>query len=286
MAANYTLSRILPLVREALKVPSNFTFDQFADATWRVLETAGVPGVERFPAVQIGLSTHIYNYEQAPYDLRFAFTEAFQYLIRNGYIIPGVNTHVRGFPESGKFYRTPSGEAWATETEPMPEDVEGYMGLLWRLVPNLDGVIEQYVKEGLRSYERGNIFAAAVMLGAASEKAIYLLAESMRKVFKVPRQTATLEKLINGRGLNKLFEFIQITVANASAIIPYGVSQGASAHLMSIIEAIRVQRNDAVHPQGAKVSVNKVRFSYQAFVHALEMLERLRDWFSKNPGAI
>jgi hypothetical protein len=283
---DYTLSWILPFVRDALKEASNFTFDEFADAVWRILDNAGNTGVHQYSPNQMGLSGNIYNFEQSPHELRVAFTEALYYLISSGFIMPGVHTHVRGFPQQGRFYRTDRGAAWAAGGEPLPEDVDGYMKLLRRLVPKLDRVIEQYVIEGLRSYERGTLFASAVMIGAASEKGIYLLAESMRQAFKDPKQTATLEKLINGRGLNALFTFIQETLNKSSKVIPYGVTEGASAHLLSLMEAIRVQRNDAVHPQNARVSANLVRLSYQAFPHAIEMLENLREWLVANPNSI
>lgn len=55
---------------------------------------------------------------------------------------------------------------------------------------------------------------------------------------------------------------------------------------MSLIEAIRVQKNDAVHPQNAKVTLDSVRLSYQAFPHAVEKLDALRQWFLANPKSI
>jgi hypothetical protein len=93
--------------------------------------------------------------------------------------------------------------------EPPPEDVSGYLKYLRRVVPKLDAVIEQYVAEGLSAFERGTYFAAAVMIGAASEKAIYLLADSMRTVFKDAKQNAMLDSLVSRRGLKALFDFIQ-----------------------------------------------------------------------------
>ncbi len=175
------------------------------------------------------------------------------------------------------------------QCRPGSEDVDRYLNLLRKLVPALDPVIEQYVTEGLKAYERGTHFASAVMVGAASEKGVYLLSKSMRQIFKDTKQTATLERFISGRSMNSLFGFIQNVIAQAQQpprVIPYSVTEGASPHLMSLIEAIRVQRNDAVHPQNASVSADSVRLSYLAFPHALQKLEELRAWFSANPGSL
>ncbi len=68
---------------------------------------------------------------------------------------------------------------WTAGRDPLPEDSARYMALLKKLVKALDPVIEQYVSEGLSSFEKGNNFAAAVMIGAASEKEVYLLGDAM-----------------------------------------------------------------------------------------------------------
>jgi hypothetical protein len=53
-----------------------------------------------------------------------------------------------------------------------------------------------------------------------------------------------------------------------------------------LIEAIKMQRNDAMHPMNAAVSADSVRLSFHAFPHALEKLEALRAWFLANPKSI
>lgn len=284
---DYSLSWILPFVRESLRERGNFSFDGFVDGLWPVLGNAGVSGIEKHPPTR-GYSGTTYDWSQAANQLRVVTCESFYYLIQNGFVIPGAPTNQPGFPDKGRFYLTTRGIAWAASVEPPPEDVEGYLKLLKKLVPNLDAVIEQYVTEGLRAFERRTYFAAAVMIGAASEKAVYLLAESMRLTFKDHKQSVKLEGLINSRGMKALFDFIQDTIINGqkSKAIPYSIAEGASPHLMSLVEAIRVQRNDAVHPQNAKVSDLSVRLSYQAFPHALEKFEELREWFIKNPNTI
>ena len=44
-------------------------------------------------------------------------------------------------------------------------------------------MIKKYVQEALTTYERQAYFAAAVMIGAAAESAVYLLAAAMQKSF-------------------------------------------------------------------------------------------------------
>jgi len=88
--------------------------------------------------------------------------------------------------------------------------------------------------------------------------------------------------------LNSLFRFVEKIVADAESarLIPYDVTEGSTRYLVSLIESIRVQRNDAVHPMNAQVSGNSVRLSFGSFPHALEKQEALRAWFLGNPKSI
>ena len=122
-------------------------------------------------------------------------------------------------------------------------------------------MIEQYVLEAVTAFERQAHFASAVMLGAASEKALYALAESLLGAIKNSTEREKLQNLFDRRRLFALFDFMQKTISVASKrALPHAISEGATTHMMSIYEAIRVQRNDAVHPMNASVSADSVCF--------------------------
>ena len=287
----YNLAWILPYVRQSIPgLKDIFKFDEFADGVFALLEMQQTPTIGKQP-------THTgrtYNEAVVHRDIKFAIVEAFYYCEQNRFIL-------RQPPSHGSYFNRPSfavsgdecvitarGREWAAGGEPLPEDYNGYMNGLSKLVPNMDKVITQYVAEGLSSFVRDRYFAAAVMIGAASEKAVYLLADSMLASFKDAAQEAKLKKLLDKRSLNALFTFVEKTIldAHAADIIPYALMEGTSRHLMSLVESIRVQRNDAVHPMNAQVSADSVRLSFGAFPHALEKVEALRAWFAANPKSI
>jgi hypothetical protein len=284
---NYSLSWILPFVRQSLRERGSFSYDGFVWGLWHELERVGVAGVSKIP-YERNYSNQPYDYAQAPHELRSVTTEAFYYLFHNGFTMPETPQSLPGHPSEVTYHLTPRGLTWAAGDEPLPEDVDGYMKVLHKLVPNLDSVIEQYILEGLSAFERHTYFAAAVMVGAAAEKAVYLLAQSMSDAFTDVMRQEKLNKLVERRRLNDLFHAIEKTIrdANTAKALPYAVFDGAVSHLMSLIEAIKVQRNDAVHPMNATVSADSVRLSFYAFPHALEKLEALRAWFLANPRSI
>lgn len=64
--------------------------------------------------------------------------------------------------------------------------------------------------------------------------------------------------------------------------IPYKVHEGSEIHLLSLMEAIRVQRNDAVHPATAAVSKRSVWLTLIAFPAACRKVYDLIDWLQAN----
>jgi hypothetical protein len=177
------------------------------------------------------------------------------------------------------------GIEWAKGNEPLPEDIAGYMKFLHDRIQNLDAVIEQYITDGLIAFERGAYFAAAVMLGAASEKTIYLLGDAMLGALKSQKAKQTLEQHLKGRSLNPLFTFIR-DVLDRNRKTPNFPFDGAITHLLSLIEAVRTQRNDSVHPTTGQVSADSVRLLTASFPYALSKSEELRAWLVANPQSL
>lgn len=287
----YSMGWVLTYVRESFRkhpAHSPMSFNDYIEGLWEALERAGVSGIKK-KTTQGFDGTH-YAVDQAALEIRYAAVEALNYLLLNALLVhTPESTSIIGLRPGDKPYRlSKRGAEWAANQDPMPEDSAQYIALLKKLVAGLDPVIEQYVSEGLSSFVRGNYFAAAVMIGAASEKEVYLLGDALMIALKDPAKKTTLRSLLDGRGLNRLFEFIRQEIEDAvrNRLIPYKVTEGADTHFMSLIEAIRVQRNDAVHPQNAKVTADSVRLSYHAFPHALEKVDALRGWLLSNPGTV
>ena len=276
----YSLSWILPYVRRALNGVGNLNFNQYLGNLWLQLEKDQIADAQRH-TIHTGTPGQII-WDGAPWGLRNAATEAFFYLFRNGFISPQPPSGYPNHPGFDRYDVTLRGLEWAKGNEPLPEDIAGYMKFLHDRIPNFDAVIEQYITDGLIAFERGAYFAAAVMLGAASEKALYLLAEAMVDALKSPKAKQTLEQHLKGRSLNPLLTFVRDAFERNRKVpnIPY---DGAIPHLMSMFEAVRTQRNDAVHPTTGQVSADSVRLLTASFPYALSKSEELRTWLIANP---
>jgi len=190
MSPNYDLSWILPYVRESLRGRGNVSFDSYMEGLWEVLHRAGVKGVEKRGAHQ-GYAGTSFNFDAAPQDLKLAAIEAFAYLELNRLVLRPPPTNVASLLSHSQITITQRGQDWANSVEPLPEDYNGYMK---QFGATTDAVVRQYISEALNTFIRGTYFASAVMIGAASEKATYLLADSLVPALKDPAKQAGAAK--------------------------------------------------------------------------------------------
>jgi hypothetical protein len=126
------------------------------------------------------------------------------------------------------------------------------------------------------------------MVGAASEKCLYRVADAMLVAVTTARLKTNLEKAYKYRKFNDLFEAIRAILSHAVKLpdASYEVFNGAEEHLVSIFKGIQTQRNNAVHPKNAVVSEDEVRLTFMAFPYALEKAEQLGIWFQAHPNSV
>jgi len=284
MPSSYDLAWILPHVRESLRGRGNFTFDGFADGVFAILEKVGVGSIEKRNP-NAGYNGYAYNFDAAHPDIRLAVTEAFYYLEQNRFTLRPPPTNATAFQPHGQFTITTRGQEWANGVDPLPEDYDGYMN---QFSASTDPVVRQYVSEALNTYIRGTYFASAVMIGAASEKAIYLLADALVPALKDAAKRSALQKKIDARKLETLLKGVEQIVieGHATKTIPFDVMGGTTRHLLSLFDSIRLQRNDAIHPMTFAVSTDSVRFMLNAFPLAFQKVEALQKWCNTHPNAL
>jgi hypothetical protein len=267
----------------------NFEYRNYADAVLNKLHAAGEPGIVKNDSFHMSTGNP-FDDAKIPYQVKQLLAEAHFYLFRHGYIAPMAADSYKNHPTWNRYNVTIRGQEYFSGSDPIPEDARSYLEFLRQLLPALDTVIMQYIVEALKAFEREAYFATAVMIGAASEKAVYLLADSLVRALKSTARRTALEKALGGRSLFALLDQVRETIdtesAGKNAPIPYSASEGASAHLASLFEAIRTQRNDAVHPMKGTVSASSVRLLLHSLPSALATTEKLKAWFDANPGSL
>ncbi|MFA5350264.1 MAG: hypothetical protein WC357_02900 [Candidatus Omnitrophota bacterium] len=175
------------------------------------------------------------------------------------------------------------GESVAKEGVLPYYDPEEYASVINSIAPAVDQVIKQYAIEGINCFRQRLFFASAVMFGAAAEKTILTLLESIAKAETDHKVKAKMEKLLERPNLPEIFASIRDRLDSLikAKTIPYSVHEGSIEHLLSLFEMIRVQRNDAVHPDIGEVNKTKIFLVIQTFPGALEVTYRLIKWLNE-----
>jgi hypothetical protein len=283
-----TVDLMLSLVRQSYRSSmGDFSYETFINRLWKGLDTIGAAGVNKVPEQERWQHNHqIYDYDGSSHELKAVAIEAYSKIIRTGFVSEQPNQNFGVNRPTGQWFRwTARGLAWIDDAQAIPEDPSAYMHYLRENAGKLDPVVEQYVRDALVAFDRGADFAAAVMVGAACEKLLYLLAEAMLEALAAPTERTKLGKLFESRKITAVADLLREKV-DASKLIPYSVREGSGAYWSAMIEAIRQQRNDAVHPMNAKASRDSVRLSLAALPAVVQGAEKLREWLQQNRVSI
>ena len=279
---------MLSLVRQSYRDSmGDFGYSVFISRLWQELDKVGVSSLGKLSEQEkLNYGGRPYNYAKSSSQLKSAATEAYFRILHSGFVVVQPDDNFGVAPPSGQWFRwTARGQTWIADAQPVPEDPSAYMDYLRTLVGSLDPVVEQYVSEALVAFDRGADFAAAVMVGAACEKLLYLLTEAMLPALQSPAEKMKLEKLFESRKISQVADSLRVRIETAKSI-PYPVKEGAGAYWSAMIEAIRQQRNDAVHPMNAKASRDSVRFSLSALPAVVQGAGKLQSWLLQNPASV
>ena len=124
-----------------------------------------------------------------------------------------------------------------------PEEI---LTALEQKVGNLDEVVRQYYLESLRAYQEGLYISSVICLGAASERAIYWLAETIESYSE--KYQEEIEKRRNGN-IARLTEYLSNTVIPNTFVNDKDFARELKDLLDGLGNLYRENRNEAGHPK-------------------------------------
>lgn len=281
MPEQITKGIVLRYMREALKIYNCNPHSTLITKTIQNMIEANI--LER-PSENV---SSLYNhYAHRNPELEKLLVECYTFLIIQGIIIPASTTPNFGGTDAWNNFRiTKYGEEWASsEGEPIPEDVDGFIKFIKNAISGIDEVVLQYITESLNTFNSNYIFASAVMLGAASEKLIYILAEALLNSSIINKLKKDISDALQYRKLKASLDLASIAINSLieQEKIPYNIHEGSNHYLATLFDAIRIQRNDAVHPIAGKISKGQLRLLLLAFPHACKKAYDFLNWLKEN----
>ena len=118
------------------------------------------------------------------------------------------------------------------------------------------------------------------MLGVASKAAFIEMATSFGKWLPDPQGKKFIELLENPKGdyISKFIEFRK-RIEPIRTDLPEELADGMALTLDSVLDLLRVYRNDAGHPTGKKILREDDFTNLQRFARYLEKLYALKNFF-------
>lgn len=165
-----------------------------------------------------------------------------------------------------------------------PEDPERYMQTLSAQISDLDELIFLYAKEALGAYSAHCYLASTVMLGVASERAFQLLGEAFAPWLPIKEEEKFRETFdkSNRTYIAKFEEFCK-RIEPRKSDIPSELSDNMALTLDSILDLLRINRNDTGHPTGKQFDRDEAYINLQMFARYLKKLYALREFFLSSP---
>ena len=183
--------------------------------------------------------------------------------------------------ENWELKLAPAGVAAVRDEDYNPDDASGYLARLAKDVPNLSKVAMMYIREAVRSYTARSYLASTVMLGVASEAAILEMAERLAHHY----QDTTLQSILDDERVpySRKFREVRKRLESQKQDLPHDVSDGMTLTFDSVLDLLRVNRNDAGHPTGKHFDRDDCYIALRMAIRYLKKIAALTAFFSEAP---
>jgi len=183
------------------------------------------------------------------------------------------------------FFRlTEYGKGAVAKGKPQPYDPDGFLKEFDRQIPAADQVARDYLVEAVRAFNANCPRAAAVLIGAASEKAVLLLHEEFAKQIVDPAKRKKFDKDSDGpisRKYGALKQRLDLMVAATK--LSWELSETIRSELPSGFELIRRCRNSAGHPEmGGAADEDTIFLNLRTFIEYARRVHALITYFQTN----
>lgn len=278
MAPMPASEQVRSLLLEYLKTHDN---GQYSDAVNGVIRLAVEKGLIQRPQ-EDGRSYLDRLEHQDQKVIKERVRQAFWQLLVQGILVFGLN---EGSPNWPWYRLTDHGQKVAEGQGAQPYDPDNCLQEFKRENPDADPVIVDYLDEALRAFNHGCQKSAAVMIGAASEKALLLLLEAFEAAIADEGKREKFRKSYNWtiasryRALkNNLDRLVE------AKVVPREQGEVVSGLLPVAFELIRRHRNAAGHPEIVATPKPDTNFlTLRGFTEYVRGIYLLIGHFKQNP---
>jgi len=184
-----------------------------------------------------------------------------------------------------KLTLTAKGHAVADGTQVNPDDPSNYMKRLLEAAPTTTETVRLYLEESLHAFVEECYLSSAVMLGVAAEAATLEIADAF--TLWAGRSADQLRAHLANRKtfyIAKLEEF-QKRLAVAKPQIPGELSDSLDLYVNSVLQLIRLTRNEAGHPTSRRLDRDECFNNLVVYAGVHKRLYLLKNFFLNPVGS-
>ena len=178
---------------------------------------------------------------------------------------------------------TAYGEKVLSTPEYVPHDPSGYLARLKNEISAIDDVVILYLEEALGCFQANYLFASAVMLGCAAEKAMLQLIEAFGISITDSQKKIKYEKETKSWIIKKKYDALWKWLEPLANNLPNDLADDLHTILDRVFDLIRTTRNDAGHPTGKKIERDTIRANFILFPKYCKRVYALMEYFKNNP---
>jgi hypothetical protein len=181
------------------------------------------------------------------------------------------------------FVLTEAGKRFLQSARLSPYDDATYLRHVDQTIPNFSGSIRILLSESLQTFKAGYLVASVVLLGVASEQIVYDLFESYKNAHSNKRIRRNLQERWNRKGtIRTRFDLLWSELEqHKSPLNAVGLWDGTDGLVKAAFHAIRVARNEALHPPGRQFDAVEVDGVLSMFIPYAKRVYALIEYFGK-----
>jgi len=165
-------------------------------------------------------------------------------------------------------------------------DPEGYLTNFWSAHPPPDPEMMRYLSECILVFRSNHLLATVILLGAASERLVDVLAKSLRDALGSPGGTDWYRKRYrNKRDISERFKALsgKLMGEYGEALNQQKLKDSFQGVVRLTFEEIRLARNDIAHVANRQFNWNEVSGFLHNFVQYFRYVNRIIAFLAGNP---
>lgn len=166
--------------------------------------------------------------------------------------------------------------------ELLPFEIEAFPETLQKNVPLIDPLIIRFLGEAIVCMKAGSLLGCSFLLGAASEKAIWLLIDSYAEAISGGTNQARFKERISNKFISRAYdEFKRSFRSSKSKPTDPSLMQDLETKIESVFQFCRICRNEAGHPQiSSNLDKGVLLANMGQFIKYTEAIYGLIDYFN------